>query len=272
MPRLHFVTGIACLGLLASGCATKRNPAARDLPPPLVNALLNQGFDETQGLEFTVDTLPTGFPAALRPSGAKAVGGMRTVGHLVAIFADSSRPLAPIIETLLEAQGFRRPPPPPASGFSSGFGAGPYCSDGNMVSVMQLSGASRHLARVDYRTVPGYSCAQFERRPSRSELKLPGLTAPPGVHVSSSGGGSGSDGVNSRAAMTGTRLVPSAILKHYSDQLVAAGWTAAAPAISERVAAQFFEAMTPEGDRWNGVLMVVGGGSNAQLSLVMRKP
>jgi hypothetical protein len=59
------------------------------------------------------------------------------------------------------------------------------------------------------------------------------------------------------------------ILAHYAAQLVGAGWAAAAPAISERVAAQFFEAKTASGDRWEGVLMAVGGGSAMTLSLTM---
>ncbi len=272
MPRIDLFAAIGVAAVIASSCAGRPNAAARNLPVPLVNALVNQGMDDAQGLAYTVDTIPSGYPSALRPSGAIVVGGMRTMDNVVVIFADSSRQLAPIVESLLEAHGFKRPPATPASGFSGGYGPGAHCSDSAMVTVAQLSGSSRHLVRVDYRPLRGYSCAAFERRPTRPELRLPGLTAPAGVRVVGSGGGRSSDGVNSRGELYGTRVVPSSVLKHYADQLVAAGWTAGLPAISDRVAAQFFEAITPEGDRWEGVLMVAGGGSSARLSLDMRRP
>ena len=65
-------------------------------------------------------------------------------------------------------------------------------------------------------------------------------------------------------------LLPSTILAH-AAQLVAAGWTAAAPAISERVAAQFFAAKDASGAPWEGVLMAVGSKTALTVSLAMHR-
>jgi hypothetical protein len=69
--------------------------------------------------------------------------------------------------------------------------------------------------------------------------------------------------------MTGTALAPSAVIAHYATQLVAAGWTAEAPAVSERVAAQFFETKDASDAPWEGVLMAVGSGTAITVSLSM---
>ena len=69
--------------------------------------------------------------------------------------------------------------------------------------------------------------------------------------------------------MTGTALVPSAIMAHYAAQLTAVGWIAAAPATSERVAAQFFEATDESGAAWEGVMTVVGNANKITASLSM---
>jgi hypothetical protein len=227
--------------------------------------------DET-GSQISVGTVPVGFPDSLRPSNAAVVGGQRTSWRVTAVFADSTRPLAPLIDSLIQRAGFRRPPLKQEPGFAAGFGGtGPYCRNGATISVTQLVGNDRHLARVDYNPPRGATCEQMNGRAETRELVIPGLIAPPGVRVVTGGGGRGSDGVNSRAEMTGTRIVPATILKHYADQLTAAGWVANPPALSDRVAAQFFEATAPDGGRWEGVLQVMGGGSAASLSLNMRR-
>jgi hypothetical protein len=87
--------------------------------------------------------------------------------------------------------------------------------------------------------------------------------------VGTSGGGYGGDGVNSRAEVTGTNLVAGTILAHYASQLVAAGWKADPPAVSERVAAQFFEARSSAGQTWEGTMIVTGSASTLSLTLNM---
>src|SRR5687768_2749187 len=106
MRIIHAIVG-TCLGAFASGCAGKRPSPATDLPVPLVNSLIDQVYDEDRGHQYAVGKLPTGFPDGLRPTGATVVGGMRTTGSIVAVFADSSRQLAPVIEGLFEAHGFK---------------------------------------------------------------------------------------------------------------------------------------------------------------------
>ena len=195
---------------------------------------------------------------------------MTTGDETVAVFADSTRRLAAVFEQLFAQTGFTRPPPTPGSGFSPG--SGPYshfCGDSGTVSVEPLSGSNRTFARVTYRRARGPGSCRLEPAHSTGVLDLPELRAPAGVHVSRSGGGSGSDGVHSNAEMTGADLVPSTIIAHYAGQLVAAGWTAAPPALSERVAAQYFEAKDTSGAPWEGVLMASGSKNELTISLTM---
>jgi len=91
----------------------------------------------------------------------------------------------------------------------------------------------------------------------------------PNVRVTSSGGGSG-DGVDSRAVVTGDGISPESVLAWYTGQLVQAGWRTGAPAISARVAAQFFDATDDKGGQWQGTLVVSGLNTAMNLALVMR--
>lgn len=275
------VRGTAGLAILASvlviaaGCVGNPQGAPTSLPAPLVTALISDRGEATRPTPvYTVGTLPPGYPATLVPSGpVNIVGGMKSGDQIVAVFADSTRRLAAVFEELFTQAGFTRPPPTPGSGFMGG--SGPYmysCRDSMMVSVEPLTGPERNLARVFVRTLRGYDpCKPFGGPPQRDQLTLPELIPPSGVHMRLSGGGSGGDGVDSRGTMTGTSLVPSAILSHYAGQLVAAGWTAAAPAISERLAAQFLQAKDASGAPWEGVLMAVGGGTTMTVSLNMHR-
>jgi hypothetical protein len=193
--------------------------------------------------------------------------------QITVIFADSARRLAAVLEQHFEHAGFIRPAPRPGSGFSSG--SGPYsffCKDSAMVSAEPLTGSERHLARVSYRRVRGRSpCATLDPEPLPGHLKLPPLTPPPGVRVQRGGSGGGGGEVNSQAQLSGTALVPAAIVGHYAAQLVAAGWTASEPAISPRVAAQFFEAKDTADAAWEGVLMAAGSETALTVTLNMQR-
>ena len=262
-----------CLVAIGAGCARNPQSAPTLIPAPLVSALVDdRGSPAPPATEYAVGKLPRGYPAALVPSGpVNIIGGMTSGDRVVAVFADSTRRLAAVLEPLFEQAGFARPAPTRGSGFNSG--SGPYshfCGDSGTVSATPLTGANRALVRVDYQRMHGRAaCRPFERAVSERQLELPELRPPPGVHVAGSQGGSGSEGVTSSADITGTSLVPSAILAHYSSQLVAAGWTGAAPAIGERVAAQFFEAKDASGATWQGVLMATGSSTALTVSLAM---
>lgn len=210
----------------------------------------------------------------LIPSGpVRIVGGMTSGDRIVAVFADSTRRLATVFEPLFEQAGFTRPPPTPGSGFSGG--SGPYsyfCGDSGTVSATPLTGANRTFVRVSFQRMHGERagfCRPFERTVTQHQLDLPELRPPAGVRVTGSQGGSGDNGVTSSADITGAALVPSAILAHYASQLLAAGWTGATPAISERVAAQFFEAKDASGATWQGVITAAGSRTALTVSLTM---
>jgi hypothetical protein len=242
---------------------------------PLAAALIDDwGSASRAARQFTVGTLPPGYPATLVPPGpVRIVGGMTAGDQITVIFADSTRRLAAVLEQHFEYAGFTRPAPSPGSGFSSG--SGPYsffCKDSAMVSAQPLTGSERNLTRVSYRRGRGgSSCATFDREPLPGSLRLPALTPPPGVRVRRSGAGSEGSAVNAHAEVSGSALVPAAIVAHYAAQLVAAGWTASEPAISPRVAAQFFEAKDTAGAAWEGVLMAAGSETPLTVTLNMQR-
>lgn len=278
---IRHTAAVALLTAAIAGCAPA-SPAVDMLPVPLVAALMNDNpaASNRPPREFAVDALPPGFPAALvPPAPVRTLGGVRTGDHIVAVFADSTRRVAAVLEEHLGRAGFTRPEPPPGSGFTGGFGPANYlCADSAMVEVEPLTGDERHLARVVYRRMRGASgCPPFRAsvaRPmdnGRKQLELPPLTAPPGVRVRGSGGGGGTDEVDSRANVAGDSLSAASLLAHYVAQLVEAGWTPLAPAVGERIAAQFLEAKDAAGATWHGALTAEGSGSSVRLMLRMHR-
>ena len=273
-PRSVSVPAFLVLAV-APGCASRGAPAPASIPAPLAAALIEDRAGPARApREFTVGTLPPGYPAMLVPPGpVRIVGGMTAGDQITVVFADSTRRLAAVVEQQFEHAGFTRPAPSPGSGFSSG--SGPYsffCKDSAMVSAQPLTGSERNFVRVSYRRVRGRSsCATLDREPLAGHLQLPALTPPPGVHVRRSGSGHGGARVSSHAEVSGTALVPAAIVAHYAAQLVAAGWTASEPAISARVAARFFETKDSAGGAWEGVLVAAGGETALTVTLNMER-
>jgi hypothetical protein len=258
-----------------AACAKSKAGAPVLLPAPLVSALMGDRVDPLRGSpDYSVGTLPTGYPSVLVPSGpVTIVGGMVTPDQIVAVFADSTRRLAAVFEQTFVQAGFTRPAPTPASGFQSGSGTYSYfCNDSATVQAEPLSGVNRHAAKVTLRKSRFSACSGMRGSLAREEtrLDLPRLTAPAGARVRSSGGGYGGDGVSSRASMTGTALVPATVLAHYASQLTAAKWTAHPAAISPRIAAQYFEAADTTGAKWAGILMIVGDDTAIDLTLNMK--
>lgn len=271
MRRISFSTAV--LLAIAAGCAHKPQVSPTSIPVPLVSALIDDRFFPTRAVspKYSVGQLPLGYPRVLAPTGpVTIVGGMTTGDETIAVFADSTRRLAVVMEQLFEQHGYRRPQPTPGSGFSSASGPFSYfCGDSGTVSVEPLAGANRASVRVTYRRQGSGYCRSNEPTREPDQLALPELKPPAGVHVSRSGGGRGSDGVRSTAEMTGSDLSAPTIVAHYSAQLVGAGWTAETPAVSQRVAAQYFIAKDASGGSWEGVLMASGSRTALTLSLTM---
>lgn len=263
---------------LAATCTTtsiSAQSSTRMLPEPLVNALMGSlGSGGTvDPPQYFVGTLPTGFPAALVPSGPVTVmGGARTGYVTVVVLADSTRRLAPVIEALFESAGFARPATTPASGFNAA--SEPFrffCKDSLQLAVDPVLENDREMARITMRRARGQACAMFTYpSPATATLKAPVLRPLAGTHVSDSGGGQGSGYLDIGAVVAGASLETSAILAHYTAQLAKAGWTLSTPAISPRVSVEYLEAADDVGKRWWGTLMVSGTPSTMDVKLVMR--
>lgn len=271
--------------LLMRGCvlATAHMVAAnlsaqsstRVLPESLVNALIGSlnAMGAGSPPQYFVGMLPTGYPVMLVPAGPVTVmGGARSANQIVVVLADSTRRLSTVMEELLQASGYAHPAESPGSGFSSA--SGPYrffCKDSATVTVEPVMGEVREMARVIYRMNRGRQCADFAaHRPLTGILKLPPLKPFPGGDVSTSGGGSGDEEVDSRARVTGASLDASILLAHYAAQLLQAGWKLGEPAIAAHVAAQFLEATDDAGKHWQGTILVSGSNTAMNLALVMR--
>lgn len=269
----HILTFRSALLIATLGCASVRQGPPASIPLPLASALIDGRDGSSSRSAYSVGTLPAGYPATLIPGKpARIVGGMSAGDQITVVFDDSTRRLAAVMEQVFEQHGYARPPATPGSGFSSA--SGPYsffCGDSGTVSVDPLSGANRTSARVTYRrgAMSGFCRRRNEPPPSRAELKLPELKPLPGGRVTSSHGGSGSGGVSSQAEIVGTDLDPAAAVAHYAAQLVSAGWTTDTPALSQRLAAQYFEAKDSGGAAWEGVLMAVGTKEKLTVSLSM---
>jgi hypothetical protein len=267
----------ACLVAIANILATTvdAQSSTRVLPESLVNALIGGLHQMGPGNppEYFVGALPPGYPAMLVPDGPVTVlGGARSGNQLVVVLADSTRRLSTVMEDLLQASGYSRPGATPGSGFSSAPGPNrDFCKDSATVSVEPVMGEMHEMARVTYRRNRGQSCSWFGPPPSRGGvLKLPPLKPLANAHVSTSGGGSGEQAVDSHARVDGQALDPSVLLAHYVAQLVQAGWKTGAPAIGAHVAAQFLEAVDDTGKHWQGTIMVSGSSTAMDLALIMR--
>ncbi len=251
--------------------AAQTQPA--NLPASLAGALIGISQSSLAVPKFFVGEAPTGFPAALIPRHpVSVIGGMKVGDQLIVVLSDSTRRLAAVYEQLLLDSGWTRPPAPRASGFTSA--SGPYsffCRDSTMVSPEPLMGPSRDFIRVTYQVRHGSGyCAGFGEAPTPpGELVLPALLPPKGLTVTSGGGGSGGNGVNARAQLVGQTMTVNDVLAHYGKQLVAAGWTAGAPGIGDRVAVQRLEAHDQSGAAWTGVLLAVVTDTGVSMSLTM---
>jgi hypothetical protein len=251
-------------------------PQPPTLPTPLVAALLQDkvGY-RGEAPNLVVGRVPPGYPAKLIPDApARIVGGMAGLSEVYAVFEDSTRRVAAIMEDLFVREGYVKPPARPGSGFSPGFSPGSsFCGDSGSAEITSLSGPQRHMARVRFQRGTRASCSgqfQVAESPPQVRLIIPPLKPPPGARVGVSGGGGGSTDVNSRVQLTRTELTPLAIVLHYGDQLRAAGWTGSEPAVSGESAVQFLTARDSSGAAWSGTLSVVRAGTGVSVDIGMR--
>lgn len=256
-------------------CSAQSTPTL--LPADLITALFAGGQAVGRGATYSVGELPAGWPAALKPPGSSAVGGM-TYGHtLVALFADTTRnPVASYV-ALLGNAGFSQPAPRTGSGFmSSGGRYSWYCRDStNVVARMAPAPSNARWLRVSYTTGTPTACvtrepAQPATPHSRSILALPELPPPAALGRGRAGGGASEERVSSYTMLTGTSLTPAALVAHYTALLTAAGWTAAAVASDSTSAVQLLRARDAKGGLWQGALFVHATTTGRNAFLEMR--
>ena len=112
MLRIIVSASLVIVLLVGGGTVSAAQSPVTTLPEALVTALMGSSSRiSSQHPIYFVGQVPSGYPAALVPSGpVTLVGGMRDGSQTVAVFADSTRRLAAVFEQLFEAAGYRRPP------------------------------------------------------------------------------------------------------------------------------------------------------------------
>ncbi len=243
--------------------------AAQDDPVPLelVVQLLAPPGGPGRTPEIHVGRLPGSLADLPVPGGARIVGGMdgpRGTSAVLWVPGDPVDALARVVLPLHDA-GFRQFQPRPRPGFGwPGRGENrPLCRDGEGVQVLAgwaVEGATyvRLVQPPDPtglctdRTNPA-AAAHFEDSP------IPHLELPEGAIRRSGGGGGGGEDWRSDATME-THLSAAELLRHFGDQLVAAGWEVGDEVAGASVAVASYRLRGPagpgeEGDvPWSGTL------------------
>ena len=278
MDRRRISLGAALLVVVT--CSLQAQTEAAQLPAPLVAALLagnRLGMPlggPNAAARYYVAAPPPGWPAALIPRSASPVGGMTSGPQLIAVFADTTRRFLASYLKQLEDSGWVQPVIESGNGFQSS-SAGRYafyCRDSARVSAIAVPGAATGaFIHVTYQRSDPSACTRRVVRPQLSELVLPTLAPPPGATVPRAGSQGDASQIGASAHLVNTTLAPAEVVQHYVTQLIAAGWTADAPASNASLSAVTLHARDKDGKPWTGWLLVVNAGTGKDVTLDMRR-
>ncbi|MEO7455100.1 MAG: hypothetical protein ABIY52_02485 [Gemmatimonadaceae bacterium] len=271
---------------MVTGRASAQASHPKDVPYVVVNAIFG-GFAEAFGgtLQFSNGTTPEGWRAALTPPApAVVVGGARFGPLTLTVFElPRSANVALLIDSTIARSGMTLGKGPSAlPGMSAFTIASPsvsrtYCSKSGAASVTQVdSTPTTRLIAVAITADPNSSMACHPEAAemaamSRAPLQVPPLRAPPGASASQGNSGYGSDNLEVSAHID-TTFTPEELLTHYGKQLSSAGWTVSPTAIKgDDIAIRRLTTKDKQGNEWRGVLMVLTGVRDRQLTIRMVK-
>lgn len=301
MRRLLPVTAMLAAVIASTGAArlSAQSSASASAPPlpemiPSViirAALASMGPMEDEIFHLAVGHPTPGWPTALvLPAGTTVVGGY-AFGPFTSIVVSSRRSAgAHVLDPMLRRAHFQ-----PADttrlrtteGFArqtSPWGSPPkdatvWCRDSTeamVIATIDSSGGRRRsnvvLMRGKGLSLP--TCGMHVEsampgRPDAMPLRLPLLAAAPGARVSSTHSGF-SDRSISVGAQADTMLSSTALLTHYTAELVRGGWTAVGtPALGTDAAVQSLSARDAHGNPWRGALIITTGAGGRDINIVM---
>lgn len=269
--------GVAALTLLfaAPSARAQRDPAT--IPTSLAAAVLGS-TEMGMTPHFTVGRPPAGWPNALMPGAPwKVVGGVELGPLRMTLFeGPRSRDLAVEYTALVTRAGFHEAAfgDEVRGGFVSGPPPRSYCSDTSLVAIIPRdSTATTRSLLVHYVSGDaGHACADARGDGRHAPIEIPPLHAPAGARTSNGSSGWSMNSVEQAVTLDGA--IPAAeVLDHYTRQLVAGGWTAAAPPLV--VAGSGVQALSlrdKNGAEWFGMLAVITTGEQRSVTLKMAKP
>ena len=229
------------------------------VPMELALALLRSPGD---GLRLLVGKTPEHFPSQLTPASSKLLGSAQRDLSSTAVFISTLNPRDAMIswERGAAKAGWTRPPgysPVQRNGLISSntpLSIPVFCSNGIYASLtahVRFDGGSTLLMQYSDPSVQSLCNATRNETAGNAQvvvtqdtMPVPGLLPPPGVSVVRSSNRETVDNWEQHAHLSGART-STAVLQHYANQLTSAGFSAAAPAISEGTATQTFRRRLP---------------------------
>jgi hypothetical protein len=248
------------------------------IPAELARALV-QGYGPLAGpVAFTVGVLPDGVPAEAVPPGAEVMGGIHSPTRTTAILhlqdgAADPRSVERMVAERLVAAGWEAHQPT-LTVFGEGWTARPrepvwLCRDHRSLRLA----AQRELDGVRLRVeVDGdagaHRCARAGDLAAHL-LVLPELSAPEDVRFHGSSHSRGERGLDARAQVRTARSIE-AVIAHYADQFVAAGWNTVDRSASEGFAHHRFSLRAADGDEVTAIIAAVTVPGLGEQMLILR--
>ena len=261
------------------------------VPMELALALLRSPGD---GLRLLVGKTPEQFPSQLTPASSKLLGSAQRDLSTTAVFISTLDPRDAMIswERGAARAGWTRPPgyaPVQRNGFISSntpLGIPVFCSNGIYASLtahVRFDGGSTLLMQYSDPSVQSLCSATRSETAANPQvvvtqdtMPVPALLPPAGLSVVQYANRETVDNWEQHARISGAKTA-SGVLQHYANQLTSAGFTAAAPAMSEGTATQTFRRKLPDSGFDISVSIVVLANPfdttsmNAQLSVFRRR-
>jgi hypothetical protein len=232
--------------------------------------------------------LPTNWPAALIPAGARIVGGgvvgdsaMFWIRAGVFAFSGQANPKE-VLRALVTGAGYARHNPELAGGGGGFVGSDPsmsdlvqYCKGSSLATFDAVDSVQAPLVFAIHLVDGEMARQNCAARPSRMMAGRPPITVPtltPPSGAPAVGGGSswgGSEGTI--ASNVRTTMPADSILTHYTRQLVAGGWKSEGkPAASDGVAVQRFS-FREGNDAWTAALIILAAGDRRDVRIQFAK-
>lgn len=200
------------------------------------------------------------------PEGARIIASVQEPESYTQIFLDVDLPsddITAFYSQSMAGAGWQPAPQESQSGFvGSGDFPARYCLESDQAYLevwhLEVPGEPTDVRLNLYTTAAGNFCQAGGPGSMDEGMSLiPSLEAPVGTQMLGGGSGGSSEGSSYVSTDLDTHLSVEALLEHYNDQLVAAGWELAEQGVTPVVAWSTWELADKDGDVWGGTLFVM---------------